>query len=159
MTSYSLLDSPIGRLLLVAEDGQLSRIDFPPAAEEAIASHWRHQPADFDEANRQLTAYFAGQRQEFDLPLHLVGTPFQRLVWQELTRIPYGQTASYGEIARRIDRSKACRAVGMANHRNPLPIIIPCHRVIGADGSLTGFGGGLACKQFLLDLERHHLSS
>jgi methylated-DNA-[protein]-cysteine S-methyltransferase len=110
------------------------------------------------EAGLQLTQYFNGRRRDFDLPLNLRGTTFQIDVWQALRAIPYGQTKTYGQIAAEIGRPKACRAVGMANNKNPLPIFIPCHRVIGADGSLTGYGGGLTIKQKLLDLERCDLN-
>ena len=112
-----------------------------------------HEPAALDFARVQLQEYFAGVRQTFDLPLHPMGTPFQLTVWRELARIPYGATISYGELARRIGQPQAMRAVGAANGRNPLPIVLPCHRVIGADGSLTGFGGGLPTKRFLLAME------
>ena len=109
-------------------------------------------------AAEELTQYFAGERTAFDLPITLEGTPFQRLVWQTLAQsVPYGQTVSYGELARRCDRPGAARAVGMANHCNPLPILIPCHRVVGANGSLVGFGGGLPLKKSLLALEAEHL--
>lgn len=107
----------------------------------------------WDRARRELTEYFGGERREFDLPLSVGGTEFQRLVWGELQKIPYGQTRSYGQIARMIGRPKAARAVGMACHDNPIVVVIPCHRVLGADGSLTGFGGGLAAKERLLELE------
>ena len=107
------------------------------------------------EAVRQLDAYFAGQLTAFDLPLHMTGTPFQLRCWQSLTEIPFGETISYGEQARRVGNEKACRAVGGANHRNPLCIIVPCHRVIGADGSLTGYGGGLDVKRWLLAHEQN----
>ena len=107
-------------------------------------------------AAKQLTEYFAGKRREFDLPLDFTGTGFQKKVWAALLTIPYGETRSYGEIAKQIGNPKACRAVGMANNRNPIAIICPCHRVIGADGSLVGFGGGLPAKQFLLDLEKDY---
>ena len=102
---------------------------------------------------RQLKEYFSGARKDFDLPLHLIGTEFQKLVWRQLYRVPYGRTASYKEIAEKIGKPKAMRAVGQANHRNPIPIIIPCHRIIGANGQLVGFGGGLDMKRFLLSHE------
>lgn len=109
-----------------------------------------------EEAARQLREYFAGQRREFDLPLRLRGTAFQMQVWQVLQAIPYGEVRTYGEIARAIGKPKACRAVGMANHNNPISIIVPCHRVVGAGGSLTGYGGGLENKRFLLELEKRN---
>jgi methylated-DNA-[protein]-cysteine S-methyltransferase len=123
---------------------------FPPAepAKRALSKE-----APFREVIAQLEAYFAGELRRFDLPLAPEGTPFQREVWSALTAIPYGETVSYGELARRLGRPAASRAVGAANGQNPIPIVIPCHRVIGADGSLTGFGGGLAIKRRLLDLE------
>ena len=114
----------------------------------------RALPPLLEEAARQLRAYFAGQRQAFSLPLGPRGTAFQLQVWQALQTIPYGEVRTYGEIARAIGKPKACRAVGMANHKNPISIIVPCHRVVGADGSLTGYGGGLAAKEFLLALEQ-----
>ncbi|MCI8594685.1 MAG: methylated-DNA--[protein]-cysteine S-methyltransferase [Oscillospiraceae bacterium] len=107
-----------------------------------------------DAAARQLDEYFAGKRKTFDLPLSLEGTPFQKSVWRALSDIPYGETRAYVDIAEAIGKPKACRAVGMANHANPVMIVVPCHRVVGKDGSLTGYGGGLPMKQFLLDLER-----
>jgi methylated-DNA-[protein]-cysteine S-methyltransferase len=112
-----------------------------------------HAPP-FAAVKEQLAAYFRGDLQAFDLPLAPAGTPFQRRVWQELARIPYGETISYGELARRVGNPKAARAVGLANGQNPLPIIVPCHRVIGSDGRLTGYGGGLPRKEALLALER-----
>lgn len=108
-------------------------------------------------AARQLEEYFAGKRTIFDLPLAPQGTPFQQDVWHALCTVPYGKTASYGQIAARIGRPKACRAVGMANHTNPIPIFIPCHRIIGANGNLTGYGGGLDIKRALLALEAAHI--
>jgi methylated-DNA-[protein]-cysteine S-methyltransferase len=110
-------------------------------------------PASMTECLQQLEEYFKGRRQKFDLPLLLVGTDFQKAVWRQLQKIPFGQTASYGDIARAIDRPKAYRAVGNANNKNPVPLIVPCHRVIGSDGKLVGFGGGLWRKQWLLDHE------
>lgn len=106
------------------------------------------------EAEKQLGEYFAGTRREFHLPLSLRGTPFQLSVWAALQKIPFGETRSYGQLAAMIGRPRACRAVGMANHANPVMIVVPCHRVIGSDGSLTGYGGGLEMKRFLLDLEQ-----
>src|SRR5690606_4653700 len=114
---------------------------------------WRRNPAALREARDQLNAYFAGTRRTFDLELDLRGTPFQRKVWDELARIPYGETRSYKQVAEAIGHPSAVRAVGMANHHNPVSIIIPCHRVIGSDGRLTGYGGGLEIKTFLLELE------
>jgi len=119
---------------------------------------WVHSEQPFEEVKRQLAAYFDGSLQEFDLPLKPTGTEFQLAVLDELRRIPYGETRSYGEVARRIGRPKAVRAVGAANGRNPIPIVIPCHRVIGRNGALTGFGGGLDTKKALLRLEMENSS-
>jgi methylated-DNA-[protein]-cysteine S-methyltransferase len=153
--SYCYYDSPIGRLLLVGSAGVLEELYFANgAAIKNIPKEWREDESAFESPLRQLKEYFAGRRQEFELDIAPRGTPFQKEVWKELRKIPYGKTASYQAIAERLGRPKACRAVGMANGRNPLPIIIPCHRIIGKDGSLTGFGGGLTVKQRLLDLER-----
>lgn len=148
------MDSPIGVLTLIADDAGLCSIDFPPPASPPPGRPWRDGDGGvLPEARRQLEAYFAGTRRDFDLPLSPRGTPFQREVWTALARIPYGRTWSYRDIANSIGRPTATRAVGAANGRNPLPIVVPCHRVIGADGSLTGFGGGLPIKAFLLRLE------
>ncbi|MDE2156449.1 MAG: methylated-DNA--[protein]-cysteine S-methyltransferase [Xanthomonadaceae bacterium] len=148
------MPSPVGRLLLVADREGLRQIRFEQERHPHVPpAGWIRASAPLAFARGQLEEYFAGTRRSFDLPLHPIGTPFQLAVWQELGRIPYGVTISYGELARRIDRPAAVRAVGAANGRNPLPIVLPCHRVIGADGSLTGFGGGLPTKHFLLTLE------
>lgn len=155
MRSYCYYQSPIGRLLLVGQDGALVELHFPNKVEQLqIPEEWREMPERFSQPLLQLEQYFSGKRRTFDLSIVLQGTPFQKQVWEALSTIPFGRTSSYGEIARQIGKPKACRAVGMANRKNPIPIIIPCHRVIGQDGSLTGFGGGLAIKQQLLDLER-----
>ncbi|MFD0026113.1 methylated-DNA--[protein]-cysteine S-methyltransferase [Streptomyces sp. NPDC058382] len=151
---HTVTDSPYGRLTLVATDGVLAGLYMtdqrhrPP--EETFGEP---DPAPFDETIRQLDAYFAGELREFDLPLHLDGTPFQRSVWAQLRQIPYGETRSYGELAGILGKSGASRAVGLANGKNPIGIIVPCHRVIGASGSLTGYGGGLDRKQRLLAFE------
>ncbi|MEW5304419.1 MAG: hypothetical protein WDW36_007030 [Sanguina aurantia] len=138
------METPIGTLRLVADDIGLREIRFAePKQVRDTPALWIRARHPFTAARQQLEEYFAGARKAFDLPLHPVGTPFQLSVWQELARIPYGVTNSYGDIARRIDRPKAVRAVGAANGRNPLPIVVPCHRVIGGNGSLTGFAGGL----------------
>jgi methylated-DNA-[protein]-cysteine S-methyltransferase len=141
------VDTPIGPLLLRADHGRLSRVEF----DAAIACSSVARP--FPEAEAQLHAYFAGELELFDLPLAPVGTAFQRSVWDALAEIPYGSTTTYSELAARIGRPSACRAVGAANGRNPLPVIVPCHRVIGATGTLTGYGGGLGRKRKLLALE------
>ena len=145
----TVLDTPIGPLGLVASDSVLQGVTFHGGR---LRSEGR-SPV-LDEAARQLDAYFAGELVAFDLPLELQGTDFQRQCWLALATIPYGQTVSYGEQARRLGLgSDKARAVGAANGQNPLPIVLPCHRVIGSDGSLTGFGGGLHVKRFLLELE------
>lgn len=146
MTLRRTILSPVGPLTLAEGEGALVGVAF---RDEGACDR---SPL-LDEAERQLTEYFAGRRREFDLPLAPAGTPFQREVWDALRTIPYGRTCSYGDIARAVGRPKACRAVGMANNRNPLPIVIPCHRVVGASGSLTGYGGGLDIKAMLLKLE------
>jgi len=152
---YCYYQSPIGKLLLVGTNGVLEELHFPNSPEQKrLAEDWQYDETSFNTVIQQLSEYFAGKRQEFDLKIAPKGTVFQTRVWQELQKIPFGQTASYGEIAARIGNSKASRAVGMANSKNPIPIIVPCHRIIGKDGSLTGFGGGLEVKQQLLKLEK-----
>ncbi|WP_424862400.1 methylated-DNA--[protein]-cysteine S-methyltransferase [Streptomyces sp. MMS24-I29] len=152
---HTVVDSPYGSLTLVATDGVLSGLYMteqrhrPP--EETFGEP---DPRPFTEAIRQLDAYFAGELREFDLPLCLDGTPFQRSVWAQLQLIPYGETRSYGELAETLGKPGASRAVGLANGKNPVGIIVPCHRVIGASGSLTGYGGGLDRKQRLLAFEK-----
>lgn len=153
------LESPVGGLRLCATDAHLTRIDFvhgrkiKPLASEVIAvDHAADHPV-FAAAAEQLADYFAGQHQTFDLPLGPRGTDFQLRVWQQLRLIPFGVTISYGQLATRLGQPNASRAVGLANGNNPLSIVVPCHRVIGADGSLTGFGGGIDTKRQLLELE------
>lgn len=154
---YDYLDTPIGPLLLVADDHGLRHVDFPRADQgDRIRRHWHRGRRRLGAAIEQLEAYFAGRLHAFDVVLAARGTGFRRTVWNELARIPYGETISYGELARRIGDPAASRAVGAANGANPLPIIVPCHRVIGANGKLTGFGGGLPIKQWLLEHERRH---
>ena len=152
---YTRTDSPIGPLLLAASDAGMHAIEFPDARHPVKRGNdWVETGHPLLElARRQLEEYFAGERRSFDLPLAPQGTPFQRQVWETLASIDYGQTLSYAQLAARIGKPSASRAVGAANGRNPLPIVLPCHRVIGANGSLTGFGGGLPTKQFLLRLE------
>ena len=152
---YTRVDSPVGVLTLAASDAGLHAIEFPANRHPVRRDRdWREGDHPLlRRARRQLEEYFAGERRDFDLPLAPRGTPFQRQVWFALAAIPYGTTASYAQLATRVDRPAATRAVGAANGRNPLPIVLPCHRVIGADGSLTGFGGGLPTKRFLLELE------
>lgn len=150
---YDIVDSPIGRLLLTGNEQALSGLFMLDGGRHqmSLRSDWEHRPGGFAEAARQLAEYFGGERTEFDLPLAPQGTQFQLAVWAELTRIPYGKTASYGEVARALGKSLvASRAVGLANGRNPISVIVPCHRVIGADGSMTGYGGGLERKEWLL---------
>ncbi|GAB3146274.1 methylated-DNA--[protein]-cysteine S-methyltransferase [Amycolatopsis sp. NPDC004378] len=156
MRSHTVVDSPCGPLTLVAEDAALCGL---------YMHEQRHRPAEatfgapgsaevFARTEIQLKEYFAGQRREFDLPLAFAGTPFQRTVWTALLEIPYGETASYGELAQLLGKPSAARAVGLANGKNPISIIVPCHRVLGSTGSLTGYGGGLERKRYLLDFER-----
>jgi len=152
------MQSPVGPLLLAADDAGLRKIIFMNGLDRTQPdASWVHESAAFAEATRQLRAYFAGELEQFDLPLAPEGTPFQLQVWRHLCEIPYGETISYGELARRIGNPKASRAVGLANGSNPIPIIIPCHRVIGSNGKLTGYGGGLPIKEKLLALERRQL--
>src|SRR3954449_10842105 len=151
---FTAISSPIGDLTLTAGDRGLTGL---------YMHHHRHRPpldpaakraaAPFEEVRWQLAQYFAGERTAFDLQLDPAGTPFQRAVWDALLEIPYGETTSYGELARRLGRPAASRAVGLANGRNPISIVVPCHRVVGASGSLTGYGGGIDRKRFLLELE------
>ncbi len=149
------MDSPIGMLTLVGDDDAVVRIDFPPPHGTSRDPAWREgETAPLTLARTQLAEYFIGTRRTFDLPLAPRGTPFQRAVWEALAEIPFGTTWSYRVLAARIGNPAAVRAVGGANGRNPLPIVLPCHRVIGADGTLTGFGGGLPTKAFLLRHER-----
>ena len=151
---YRYLDTPVGRLLLAREGPDLRLINFQRERPPEPDPHWHERPDAFDDVVSQLTEYFAGERQRFELPLAPEGTPFQQRVWRELQDIPYGVTISYGQLAARIGQPTASRAVGLANGSNPLAIVIPCHRVIGANGTLTGYGGGLPIKERLLALER-----
>ncbi len=159
---YRRLDSPIGPLLIAASARGLAALcmsrqrhvpDEPEAAWRPVGDDDRAEAAILAGAAAQLAEYFAGARHDFDLPVDLGGTDFQRRVWEGLRTIPFGATISYAELARRIGSPKAMRAVGLANGRNPVSIVVPCHRVIGADGSLTGFAGGIDRKRFLLALE------
>jgi methylated-DNA-[protein]-cysteine S-methyltransferase len=157
MMYYRYMDSPVGRLLVAGDNGGLRRILFPKGNRPDLPeSHWVETRKPLEEAVLQLKAYFAGKLKIFSLDLCLDVTPFQKKVLTALQQIPYGETASYGEIAENIGNPMASRAVGQANARNPIPIIIPCHRVVGSNGTLTGFGGGVAVKQALLDLEQRH---
>ena len=158
MISYTHIPSPIGPLLLVGDNSKLCQILFASNGRSAAPQlDWRDNPAAFVEPIRQLRAYFAGDLEAFDLPISPQGTPFQQRVWRELCNIPYGETISYGQLATRIGNPNASRAVGLANGSNPIPIVIPCHRVIGSNGKLTGYGGGLPIKEKLLALERRQL--
>ncbi len=153
---YCYYKAPIGELLLVATEKGLEEVRFPSKQKKKRPdSDWTHDTPYLSEVMEQLTAYFAGQLKIFTLQLNPTGTPFQKKVWKELQKIPYGKTASYEDIAQGINSPKACRAVGGANGKNPIPIIIPCHRIIGKDGSLTGFGGGLDLKEYLLHHEQN----
>jgi methylated-DNA-[protein]-cysteine S-methyltransferase len=157
---YDYLESPIGRIALVGDGDALAQIGLPDSRKPlAIAADWRRDGAPFAEARRQFEAYFNGDLTEFELALAPRGSDFQCRVWSALCDIPYGITISYGELAQRIGNPNASRAVGLANGANPLAIVVPCHRVIGANGSLTGYGGGLPTKKFLLDLERRHVAA
>ena len=151
------LTTPIGDLLLVSDGEALLALQFDDERRGDPTPGGDEDPV-LARACAQLREYFAGERTTFDLPLRPSGTPFEQRVWDALRRIPYGETTSYGAIAAALGEPGAARAVGRANGRNPIPVIVPCHRVIGADGSLTGFGGGLACKRALLDLERGALA-
>lgn len=151
---YRIVDSPIGPLTLAGRDDCLSHLRMVDQTYEPNRAGWERNDAAFPDAAEQLLAYFAGDCTEFELRLDMAGTAFQRRVWDALLTIPYGQTRSYGEIARQIGAAGASRAVGLANGRNPVGIIVPCHRVIGTNGSLTGYGGGLARKKVLLELEK-----
>lgn len=155
MRAHTITDSPVGQLTLVATGGTLSGL---------YMTEQRHRPAEttfghrddtlLDDVKAQLKAYFAGELRTFAVPTAMAGTPFQQRVWAALCEIPYGETITYGELAQRLGHPTASRAVGMANGRNPISVIVPCHRVIGSTGSLTGYGGGIERKRFLLDFER-----
>lgn len=158
-TYYHYMASPIGDLLLAGEGRTLSLLGFPSGSmARRHEASWKKDAAPFKEVIFQLEQYFAGELRDFDLELAPVGTVFQQQVWSALQEIPYGETWSYGQLAAHIGRPKASRAVGAANGLNPIPVIIPCHRVIGANGKLTGFGGGLDTKRHLLGLESQQLA-
>lgn len=152
--AYTYMETPIGRLLLAGTHDALHYLSFP-SGHKAFGPQpeWQRAEAPFAQAKRQLADYFAGKRLSFDLPLVLTGTAFQTRVWNTLRSIPFGETRSYGWLAGEIGRPTASRAVGAANGANPIPVIVPCHRVIGSNGALTGFGGGIETKQFLLGHE------
>jgi methylated-DNA-[protein]-cysteine S-methyltransferase len=151
---YTTMDSPIGELLLLGDGESLRGLHMQAGRHPVrISPSWRRADDAFADARRQLGEYFAGARSTFDIRLHMDGTAFQRTVWHALTEIPYGETISYGELAKRIGRPDQARAVGTANGQNPIAVIVPCHRVIGANGKLVGYGGGLDNKRRLLELE------
>ncbi|MFD3875269.1 methylated-DNA--[protein]-cysteine S-methyltransferase [Streptomyces sp. NPDC058623] len=154
---HTVVDSPYGPLTLVATDGVLSGLYMTGQRHRPVEESFGERVADgeepFPEVRRQLAAYFAGELREFTVPVRLEGTAFQRSVWEQLVRIPYGQTWSYGRLATELGRPGASRAVGLANGKNPVGIIVPCHRVIGASGGMTGYGGGIERKVRLLEFE------
>jgi methylated-DNA-[protein]-cysteine S-methyltransferase len=154
MTHYRTIDSPIGLLTLAGEGSILTNLRMVDQTYEPDRSDWVRDDTAFPDVVEQLEGYFSGELREFDLDLKMDGTPFQQKVWNALRTIPYGETRTYGDIARQIGSPTAFRAVGLANGHNPIAVIVPCHRVIGANGSLTGFGGGLERKSKLLELER-----
>ncbi|MGE3314047.1 MAG: methylated-DNA--[protein]-cysteine S-methyltransferase [Planctomycetaceae bacterium] len=152
---YSELDSPLGKIVVCGDGPFVTGLFLPDhKGFSGIDARWTRSDARFAEIRAQLAEYFAGTRQSFDVPLRLDGTPFQKRVWQELVNIPFGSTITYAELARRIGRPTASRAVGHANGRNPVSILIPCHRVVATDGKLTGYAGGISRKKWLIDLER-----
>jgi methylated-DNA-[protein]-cysteine S-methyltransferase len=151
---YALEDSPIGSLLLVGDEQALHGLYMQDGRKpKQIDSRWQRSTSCFADVKAQLRKYFAGQRHAFELELAMAGTPFELRVWSALAEIPYGETCSYGQLARTLGQPSAARAVGLANGRNPISVVVPCHRVIGANGTLTGYGGGLERKRILLELE------
>ena len=159
MIYYRAIDSPIGPLALAGRGRVLTNLRMVDQTYEPNRNDWVPDDRAFPDAVEQLEAYFAGERNDFDLELSLAGSEFQRRVWQALLTIPYGETRSYGQVAEQVGATGAARAVGLANGRNPIAIIVPCHRVIGASGSLTGYGGGLDRKRSLLELESRRQSA
>jgi methylated-DNA-[protein]-cysteine S-methyltransferase len=159
MIHYRTIDSPIGPLALAGRGRVLTNLRMLNQTYEPNRADWVRDDSDFPDVVEKLDAYFAGERTDFDLELGLAGSEFQRRVWQALLTIPYGETRSYGQIAEQIGATGSARAVGLANGRNPIAIVVPCHRVIGASGSLTGYGGGLDRKRSLLELERRQRSA
>jgi methylated-DNA-[protein]-cysteine S-methyltransferase len=156
--AYTEIESPVGKLLLAGSEESLNVLWFQSETRAMKPdSSWRRDERPLRRALEELQEYFAGKRHDFTLDVQPAGTPFQRTVWNELRRIPYGETISYGELADRVGNPKASRAVGLANGANPISIVVPCHRVIGANGKLTGYGGGLNIKEKLLALERRQL--
>lgn len=164
MIAYTVYQSPLGPLTLVSTENGLCKVEFGSGQSVQFslnrwAKRWllttklSYEPDLFTDVIQELEEYFSGERNQFTVPLHLYGTPFQKMVWKELLNIPYGETRSYKEIALSLNSAKAVRAVGCANNQNPLPIFIPCHRVIGSNGAMVGYRGGLEMKEFLLQLE------
>jgi methylated-DNA-[protein]-cysteine S-methyltransferase len=154
---YSYVESPLGDLLVTRDDDGLAGLCLPTGRyRQRVGDEWERDDDAFDDVRRELDEYFAGTLQDFTVPLSPHGSTFQKQVWQTLSEIPYGETTSYGKVAASIGHPDGARAVGVANGQNPIPIIVPCHRVIGADGSLTGYGGGLDAKRWLLDHEARH---
>ena len=157
MVYYQYVKTPVGKLLVAGDEKGVHLINFPKNGKPSLPKpEWKENPKPFQEALRQLEAYFAGKLKAFSLDICLNVTPFQKKVLSALCQVPYGETISYGELAKNIGNPKASRAVGQANARNPIPIVIPCHRAIGSNGKLTGFGGGIEVKQTLLDLEKQY---
>ena len=157
LTRYRIVDSPVGLLTVAGQGDCLTNLVMEDAAHPpSDASQWVEDAGALPDVVAQLAAYFAGERTGFDVALRPAGTNFQQRVWDALSEIPYGETRTYGEIARQIGQPGAARAVGLANGRNPIPVIVPCHRVIGANGALAGYAGGLRAKRALLDLEQAH---
>ncbi|MGQ0841886.1 methylated-DNA--[protein]-cysteine S-methyltransferase [Actinokineospora sp.] len=155
MRTHTIVDSPLGPLTLVAADGVLAGLYLDRQRHRPVPDTFGTPDAGaFGAVGEQLSAYFAGTLTEFDLPIVFVGTEFQRTVWQALCDIPYGETVSYGELAERIGKPTAARAVGLANGKNPISVVVPCHRVVGSTGDLTGYGGGVDRKRYLLDFEK-----
>lgn len=159
MIEYRTVDSPVGPLTLAGQDSVLTHLRMVDQTYEPCRTGWTPNPTAFGAAVEQLAAYFAGELTDFDFAIELRGSEFQRKVWRALRTIPYGETRSYGVIAQQIGAPGSARAVGLANGHNPIAIIVPCHRVIGANGSLTGYGGGLDRKRTLLQLERARIST
>ncbi|WP_326545818.1 methylated-DNA--[protein]-cysteine S-methyltransferase [Mycolicibacterium sp. ND9-15] len=155
---FRTIPSPVGKLTLAGKNGRLMHLRMVDQTYESSRDGWALDDSAFPDAVEQLEAYFAGDRTEFDLQLDMIGTAFQRRVWAALLTIPFGETRSYGDIARQIGAPGAFRAVGLANGHNPIGIIVPCHRVIGANGNLTGYGGGLDRKRALLEMEKSRVS-
>ena len=157
-TYYCIHNSPIGKLLILGREDMVTEIRFENSWTTKDTADYSLNNTVFAQTISQLNEYFKGTRKIFTVPIAPIGTIFQKTVWRQLTKIPYGTTLSYGDIAEQINNPKGCRAVGMANGKNPIPIIIPCHRVIGKNGTLTGFGGGIDVKQQLLNIEQSKLT-